>query len=82
MRQAKKRRRTGTATPFVYAYVLSGSVRSQLAGGPVQTFRAGQSWFEPPGARHVLTENVSHKTPARLLVVFVNKYRRALEDPR
>lgn len=56
---------------FVYAYVLSGSVRSQLAGGPVITYRAGEGWFEPPGARHLLTENASRTTRARLLVVFI-----------
>ena len=57
---------------FVYAYVLSGSIRSQLAGEPVRTFHAGQSWFEPPGAHHLLTENISRTATARLLVVFVN----------
>ena len=56
---------------FVYAYVLSGSIRSQLAGGPARTYHVGESWFEPPGARHLLTENVSRTTPARLLVAFI-----------
>ena len=56
---------------FVYAYVLSGTIRSQLAGQPSRTYRAGESWFEPPGAHHVLTENVSRTRPARLLVTFV-----------
>jgi catalase len=56
---------------FVYAYVLSGAVRSQLAGEPVRTYRAAQSWFEPPGARHLVTENLSRTAPARLLVAFV-----------
>ena len=56
---------------FVYAYVLEGAVRSQLEGQPAQTYRAGQSWYEPPGSHHVLTENVSAGEPARLLVVFV-----------
>jgi catalase len=56
---------------FVYAYVLSGVVRSQLAGEPAKTYRQGQSWFEPPGAHHLLTVNLSHTQPAHLLVVFV-----------
>jgi quercetin dioxygenase-like cupin family protein len=56
---------------FVYAYVLSGEIRSQLAGEPARSYRAGQGWFEPPGARHLLTENLSRTAPARLLVVFV-----------
>jgi catalase len=56
---------------FVYAYVLSGEVRSQLEGQSARTYSAGQSWFEPPGAHHVLTENLSATAPARLLVVFI-----------
>ena len=56
---------------FVFAYVLSGEVRSQLAGEAARTYRAGQSWFEPPGAHHLRTENLSLTRPARLLVVFV-----------
>ena len=56
---------------FVYAYVLAGAVRSQLEGEPVKTYETGQSWFEPPGAHHLLTENVSDQTPATLLVTFV-----------
>ena len=34
----------------VTAYITKGEIRSQLAGGPVETFRVGQSFFEPPGA--------------------------------
>ncbi|QRP42640.1 cupin domain-containing protein [Amycolatopsis sp. FDAARGOS 1241] len=56
---------------FVYAYVLEGTVRSQLEGQPVTTFRQGQNWIEPPGAHHVLTENTSSTAQAKLLVAFV-----------
>lgn len=66
---------------FVYAYVLSGSVRSQLAGGPARTYRTGQGWFEPPGARHLLTENASHTTRARLFVVFIARTGASLKTP-
>ncbi len=57
---------------FVYAYVLEGTVRSQLAGKAVSTYHQGENWVEPPGAHHVLTENTSPTKPARLLVVFVS----------
>ncbi|MGW7260358.1 cupin domain-containing protein [Streptomyces sp. NPDC054834] len=57
---------------FVYAYVLEGTVRSQLAGKPVSTYHQGDNWVEPPGAHHVLTENTSPTERARLLVVFVS----------
>ncbi|MER6010262.1 cupin domain-containing protein [Streptomyces bluensis] len=57
---------------FVYAYVLEGTVRSQLAGKPVRTYHQGGNWVEPPGAHHLLTENTSPTKRARLLVVFVS----------
>jgi quercetin dioxygenase-like cupin family protein len=66
---------------FVYAYVLSGAVRSQLAGEPARTYSAGESWFEPPGARHLLTENLSRTAPARLLAVFVADRDAPLKTP-
>ncbi len=31
----------------------------------------GQSFFEPPGSQHLVSENVSAKEPASLLAVFV-----------
>ncbi|TMR20187.1 cupin domain-containing protein [Nonomuraea turkmeniaca] len=57
---------------FVYAYVLEGTVRSQLSGEPVRTYRRGENWVEPPGAHHVLTENTSRTKPAKLLVIFIS----------
>ncbi|MDB5827581.1 MAG: cupin [Variovorax sp.] len=56
---------------FVYAYVLKGSVRSRLNDEVPRVYRTGENWFEPPGARHPMTENVSRRQSARLLVVFV-----------
>jgi quercetin dioxygenase-like cupin family protein len=66
---------------FVYAYVLKGAVRSALDDGPPSTYRAGDNWFEPPGARHPLTENASRTQAARLLVVFVANTGDALKTP-
>jgi len=57
---------------FVYAYVLEGTVRSQLGGEPVRTYHQGQNWVEPPGAHHLLTENTSRTKPAKLLVIFIS----------
>ena len=56
---------------FIFAYVLSGTVRSQLEGGPVEVYRTGQSWWEPPAAHHVVSANASPTEPARLLAVIV-----------
>lgn len=55
----------------VTAYVLKGTVRSQLAGGPVGTYTVGQTWFEPPGAVHLFAENASSTEPAEVLAIFV-----------
>jgi quercetin dioxygenase-like cupin family protein len=57
---------------FVYAYVLEGAVRSQLAGEPVRTYHQGQNWVEPPGAHHLLAEDASSTKPAKLLVIFIS----------
>ena len=55
----------------VTAYVTRGEIRSQLAGGPVETFGVGQSFFEPPGATHLVSANASMTEPAELIAVFV-----------
>ena len=56
----------------VVAYVLSGAVRSEnSATGPVKVYKAGESFFEPPGSRHLISENASAKEPASLLAVHV-----------
>lgn len=57
---------------FVYAYVLAGTVRSKLDDEPIRTYGEGESWFEAPGAHHVLTENASTTARAKLLVTFVS----------
>nr|WP_267239377.1 cupin domain-containing protein [Paludibaculum fermentans] len=56
---------------FIYAYVLSGSIRSQVDDQPAKVFRAGEGFYEPPGAHHRISENASDKAPASLLAVFV-----------
>ena len=56
----------------VFAYVLSGSIRSEnSATGPAKVYKAGESFFEPPGSEHRVSENVSATEPASLLAVFV-----------
>jgi quercetin dioxygenase-like cupin family protein len=55
----------------VTAYITKGEIRSQLGGGPVETFGVGQSFFEPPGATHLVSANASNTEPAELIAVFV-----------
>jgi quercetin dioxygenase-like cupin family protein len=55
----------------VTAYITKGEIRSQLARGPVEIFKVGQSFFEPPGATHLVSANASNTEPAELIAVFV-----------
>jgi quercetin dioxygenase-like cupin family protein len=55
----------------VTAYITKGEIRSQLGGGPVETFKVGQSFFEPPGTTHLVSANASMTEPAELIAVFV-----------
>ena len=68
---ARSRPHHHTVRGSVVAYVLEGEVRSQVNDGPVTVFKAGESWFEPPGAAHRVAENASATRPARLLAIFV-----------
>ncbi len=62
-------RHAGSA--FIYAYVLSGEIRSQVDDEPARVYRAGEAWFENPGAHHRVSENASDTEPARLLAVVI-----------
>jgi quercetin dioxygenase-like cupin family protein len=54
------------------AYVLTGAIRSEnSATGPAKVYHAGESFFEPPGSRHLVSENASATEPASLLAIFV-----------
>ena len=55
----------------VTAYITRGEIRSQLGGGPLETFKFGQSFFEPPGSTHLVSANASNTEPAELIAVFV-----------
>ena len=55
----------------IFAYVLSGHVRTQLEGGALHVYGPGQSWFEPAGAHHIVSGNASKTEPATFLVIFI-----------
>lgn len=57
---------------FLFVYLLEGRVRSQLEGEPPKDYSAGDSWIEPAGVLHKLTQNLSESEPAKLLVVIVS----------
>ncbi|MDP3749536.1 MAG: cupin domain-containing protein [Phenylobacterium sp.] len=64
-----------------FVYVLEGEIRSQVDNGPAQVFKPGESWFEPAGAHHVVSENASTTRSTRILVVFVGPTDATLSIP-
>ena len=56
---------------FIYAYVVSGEIRSQVDSEPARVYRAGEAWFERPGSHHPVSVNASDTEPARLLAVVI-----------
>ena len=59
------------ASAFIYAYVLSGTIRSQVGNDPAKVYHAGEGFYEMPGSHHSISENASETEPASLLAVFV-----------
>jgi len=59
------------ASAFIYAYVLSGTILSQVDDEPAKVYPAGESFYEMPGSHHRISENASEKESASLLAVFV-----------
>src|SRR5215469_2042350 len=57
----------------VFAYVLDGSIITQLEGGKPQTVHTGEVFYESPTDIHLDSRNGSKTKPAKLLVFFVKK---------
>jgi len=55
----------------VFAYVLEGSIITQLQGAKPQTVHAGEVFYESPTDVHIASRNASTTEPATLLVFFV-----------
>ena len=62
---------THAKSAFIYAYVVSGAIESQVNDGAKRVYRAGESFFEEPGSTHPVSRNASKTRPAKLLAVFV-----------
>lgn len=56
---------------FIFGYVLSGAIESQVNDGPKRVYRVGESFYETPGSRHPVSRNASKTRAAKLLAVFV-----------
>jgi quercetin dioxygenase-like cupin family protein len=67
----------GTGSPAhlhangVMAFVVAGTIISQLGEGPEETFHAGEAWWEPTGTIHRISRNASATAPASLLAIYI-----------
>ena len=57
--------------PGAYVYVIEGSVLFGLDHHEPVLLKAGQSFYEPPGALHSVSRNASEEVPASLIAFFV-----------
>ena len=62
---------THPKSAFIYAYVLSGEILSAVDDEEPRLYRAGEGWYEVPGAHHRVSRNASQTEPAKLLAIFV-----------
>lgn len=56
---------------FIYGHVLSGEIESKVNDETSRVYRAGESFYEPPGSSHPISRNASKTKPAKLLAVFI-----------
>ncbi len=65
----------------VVAYVLEGSVVSQVDPGQPVTYKTGQAWYELPMHVHRVARNPSKTRPAKILAFLVSSKGQALTLP-
>jgi|WetSurMetagenome_2_1015567.scaffolds.fasta_scaffold764533_1 quercetin dioxygenase-like cupin family protein len=55
----------------VVGYVVLGAVRMKIKGDVLRTYRAGDSFYEPPNTVHEISANASNSEPAKFVAYFV-----------
>src|SRR5579872_1979720 len=66
---------------FVLAYVLEGAVVTKISGSAEQVYKAGEMFYEAPGATHEVSRNASSTEPAKLLALIFAKKGDTLTTP-
>lgn len=56
---------------YIFVYVLEGSVKMQVKGGPLKTLKQGETFYESPSDIHTVSGNASETQPAKILVFAV-----------
>ena len=55
-----------------FGYVLEGTYEVKVGDGPVRQLKAGEAFYEPPGALHAVSRNPSSTEKVRYLIFQVN----------
>lgn len=66
---------------FVLADVLEGAIVTKISGQNERIFRAGEMFYEAPGATHEVSKNASGTEPAKLLALIFAKKGATLTTP-
>ena len=54
-----------------FGYVLEGTYEVKIDDGPVRQLKAGDSFYEPPGALHAVSRNPSPDKVLKYLIIQV-----------
>jgi quercetin dioxygenase-like cupin family protein len=54
-----------------FGYVLEGTYEVKIDDGPVRQLKAGESFYEPPGALHAISRNPSPDRPVKYMIIQV-----------
>ena len=66
---------------MVTGYVVSGTLEFQVAGEPLLTLHAGDTFFEPPGSKHMVARNPDKSEKTVLIAFVVNPKNKATAQP-
>jgi quercetin dioxygenase-like cupin family protein len=56
-----------------FVYVLEGAIEMQVAGGELKTLKQGDTFYELPTDKHVVSRNASKTERAKFLVMFIKE---------
>jgi quercetin dioxygenase-like cupin family protein len=54
-----------------FGYVLEGTYEVKVNDGPVRQLKAGEAFYEPPGALHAVSRNPSTDKPVKYMIIQV-----------
>jgi quercetin dioxygenase-like cupin family protein len=54
-----------------FGYVVDGTYELGVDGGPTRILKAGDTFYEPPGALHSVSKNASPDKPLKIVVFMV-----------